>query len=272
MKIFLEKLLCVLAITFIYICLIPYIFIGISVRLVNKRLSVIMTSYWAFLIWYFFRRILGLSYVIKGNHNLKKKNYLVITNHIGSFDFMIINDIFYENGMMKNLKYIVKDQLKYVPIFYQTICLLNFLILKRNFEEDKNKIIEFMKSLAKNEIPACLILYPEGTRFTEEKKLKSWEFCEKTGNQKFNNVLFPRFKGLELIGSTVDQSYIDEIADITIIHKEKDVPSLWQILFTEIKGEVEINVKTTPIKDISNFKEFLLESFRRKDLILEKNK
>lgn len=232
-----------------------------------------MATLWGFMGWSLCSCILRMSYKLNGKNILKKnRNYLVCSNHIGSLDFMIINELFREAGMLPDMKYIVKYELRFVPIFYQLIFLMNFLIVKRNFEEDKKKIKEYLETMSKYRIPACLILYPEGSRFSEAKRNKCWEFCEKTGNVKLNNVLFPRFKGLELIGSSIDHTYMSDVADITLIHKTKEVPPLWKVLFTEIKGEVDFHIKVTPIKDIKNFKEFLLESFKRKDVLIEQKK
>ncbi|KAF9764087.1 putative 1-acyl-sn-glycerol-3-phosphate acyltransferase 4 [Nosema granulosis] len=270
MGISIIKIACFTAIILLLLCAIPYILLAYIVRIFNKPLSIKMTSCWAFVYWSLFGIIFRRSYVLKGSNVLKHKtNYLVVSNHIGSMDFMVLNELFREKRMLQNLKYIVKYQLRFIPIFYQMISLANFLIVKRDFQQDKKRIIEYLETMAKHKIPSCLILYPEGSRFTEEKKEKCWEFCERTGNVKLSNVLFPRFRGIELIGSKVNKDYITDIADITIIHKNKNVPPLWRVLFTEFKEEIVFDIRTIPLIDVKNYKEFLTESFIRKDNLIE---
>ncbi|ORD92905.1 hypothetical protein ECANGB1_2806 [Enterospora canceri] len=93
-------------------------------------------------------------------------------------------------------KYIYKDSLKFIPIFYQICSLSNFLRVCRCFEKDKDRIETFCK---RNMDGCYLVLFPEGTRLCRKSAVASVSFCNKNKIERFKNVLCPRYKGYKTI-------------------------------------------------------------------------
>lgn len=264
------KVLILLLISLIFLAFVPMYIILFPVHLVNKKITLYLSTYLTYSIWSLTGLIFKLSSKIESGTVLDKKNYLIVSNHLGSIDFMLINEVAERSGMISHLKYAVKDGLKYFPIFYQGLLFTGFLVLKRSFEIDKDKIVSYFNYFKNNNIPIWFVLYPEGSRFTEKLKLRSWEYSEKKDYPKFNHVLFPRYKGFKLICEQLNGSGIEYIADITFGYSKKDVPPLWKIFFGSPGGVFKYDIKITPIAEIDDYEKFIYDSFARKDKILEK--
>ena len=138
------------------------------------------------------------------------KPKILISNHIIDLDFIIYSIIF-SNTPLKSInigmaKKIVGYQL---PICGYLGILTGDIFLHRKIEMDifkLNKKINFDN----------LLIFPEGTCFTEGRKLISDNYCDKNKLIKFNYHLYPRMTGITtIIQSNKDIKYI---YDFTLIY------------------------------------------------------
>ncbi|TBU05033.1 acyltransferase [Hamiltosporidium tvaerminnensis] len=200
------------------------------------------------------------------------ENCIVVSNHIGAFDFLLINEVARKKKMLKNVKFIIKKSMKWVPIFGWGLICLNFVFVERNFLKDKLNILKWTKNVKKNKIPFWIVIYPEGSRFTDAVKNHSDKFCIENGIEPLKNVIYPKTKGFNLICNEL-RNYVDTIIDLTVEYSEsgnKNVPTLSTVLFGRTNGTVRIKSKVCKIKDIENYDQFIVERFRKKDLIISK--
>lgn len=251
-----------LPITFISIII---IFISLITRIFSHRLSVKVATVNSLIIWTVFDLIFKISFNFKVPE-IPKDNFIVISNHIGSADFMLINGL--NKHHFKDSKYTIKQSLWKIPIFYQGCILLDFLILRRSFDKDKAVIKEFMEKLKGSAIPAWFVLFVEGHRFTEARKVDSDKFCRERGIEPFKNTLCPRVKGFELIFENLKDSYIKKVLDVTFYCNNN--LTFFNILFSGCVYDLKCDVRTVDLNDIKNPSVFLFDAFRRKDELIDK--
>lgn len=250
---------------------IPYLFVTVGILLIswlcsfrNKKLSIRIASITSYLSWSIFDLSLKLSSKIT-IPEIPKDSFLVISNHISSGDFMLVNAI--NKHLFKDSKYTIKQSLRAIPIFYQGCVLLNFLVLKRNFEMDRPAIEVYLDNLKRMKMPLWFVLFVEGHRFTEERKKESDRFCSERNIEPYKNVLCPRVKGFELIADKLRGSYIKKVLDLTFYCKNP--PTLTDVLFSGKVFDIKVDVRIVDLEDIKNPAAFLEESFRRKDKLID---
>lgn len=264
-KIFLSILLLLSLVLFVPVVVVSYL-----VSFVSKSFSVKIATICSFICWKLFNLIFSLTSKINYSE-IPEGDYLVISNHISAVDFVLINHV--NQHRFSNSKYVFKKDLKFIPVFYQACLLLKFLVVARNFQQDFNKIISYIKEIKENKYPIWFVLFPEGSRFTETKKASSVKFCQKRGIAPFSNVLAPRYKGFDLIQRNLANSYINKILDLTFYCQEEDF-SFFNLLFTAKRFNFICDHRICFFDQIHDPAKFLDDSFRRKDKLIEewKNK
>lgn len=73
------------------------------------------------------------------------------------------------------------------------------ICIKRNFDQDKQYIINKINSIKLNNKKTIIVLFPEGTTFCKETILKSNNWCLKNNIDNFKNIIAPRILGYNLI-------------------------------------------------------------------------
>lgn len=263
-----AKIVLLLALAIVQTACIPFIILGYPVYMFNKPLCIRLSTFITYAVWSLTSMVFNLSATMDGENIMDDDDYLIISNHLGAIDFMLINEIAGPNGMIGHLKYVVKDSLKVFPVFYQTIVYAGFLVLRRNFESDRTSIVRYFDLFKKNKIPVWFMLYPEGSRFTEKLKLDSWEYSDMKKMNRLDNVLLPRYKGFKLICEQLRKSRIKNVADITFFYLDGETPALWEFFLRDLRGTFRYDIKITPIDEIDDYREFLYRSFERKDALI----
>tara|TARA_B100001250_G_C19688240_1_gene739065 strand:+ start:269 stop:1129 length:861 start_codon:yes stop_codon:yes gene_type:complete len=177
---------------------------------------------------------------INGFQKLDSTNwYLVTANHQSWADIFILQSITNRNIPM--LKFFMKDILKWVPIIGLAWWALDMPFLKRYSKEKLEKnpelrgkdIVQMKKSFGRySRYPVSIFSFAEGTRFTEEKKIKQ--------KSPYERLLVPKTGGIALALSTMP--YIKSFINFTIKYDSKD-RTFWKFLcgkMNDVKVEVEI--------------------------------
>lgn len=252
-------------ILFLFLCCsFPILALSYFAGFFSLRLQIQIAKIVCYTTWSILNIIFGLTCSIE-EKSIPKGNYVVISNHINAIDFVLINRLNKYN--FSDAKYAFKRSLICIPIFYQTCVLLKFLVLYRNFETDRCFIEKHINDLKKYLIPVWFILFCEGTRFTRKKHQESVKFCKEKGITPFTNVLCPRHKGFSILIDNLRNSYIKKVLDLTFYCKDETF-SLYNMLFTAKKYNFKMDYRLVDIDSIHDTKEFLEESFRRKDRII----
>lgn len=113
----------------------------------------------------------------------------------------------------------------------------------------------------------CLVLYPEGTRLTKEKREYSRRYAELKGLTPTDNVLLPRYKAFTAIVTTL-RDHIDSVVDATFMY-EADEPTIKSTLAGTASTVVHAHMNYYPIKDLPQGEEqlekWLLDRWYEKD-------
>ena len=177
---------------------------------------------------------------VNGFQKLDSKNwYLVTANHQSWADIFVLQSITNRNIPM--LKFFMKDVLKWVPIIGLAWWALDMPFLKRYSKDQLEKnpklrgrdIEQMKKSFGRySRYPVSIFSFAEGTRFTEDKKLK-----QKSPYQK---LLIPKTGGIALALSTMP--YIKSFINFTIKY-DSEHRTFWKFLcgkMNDVTVEVEI--------------------------------
>ena len=212
-----------------------------------------------------------IKIIFTGDEIPEKENVILVSNHQQMTDITALFRLARQKKRLGDLKWFVKDVLKYVPGIGWGMLFLDCLFLKRDWSSDKSYIDKTFRKFIDEEIPIWTISFVEGTRVTEKKISKSQEYAEKAGLKKLKHVLIPRTKGFvaTVLGL---KDHIDAIYDVTIGY-EKGVSNLWQWCEGYVR-KVHIDVRRFSKSELpSDEKEldlWLKQRFAEKDKLLEK--
>lgn len=151
-------------------------------------------------------------YNLNNNHDIVGNKNLIISNHPMELDFLLGCIFFNETNLYNKNVGIVKKMVGYqIPTLGFFGLLSGDIFLHRNINYDINKL--------NTEINFNLMLiYPEGTCFSKQRKLISDKYCDLNNLPKFRYHIYPRITGIDLILS--NNPDIKYIYDLTIIYDE----------------------------------------------------
>lgn len=215
------------------------------------------------------RRFLGVQVEITGDEVLADEDVILLSNHQSMADIPVLFDLAWRKERLGDLKWYVKDVLKYVPGIGWGMLFLDCLFIKRNWTADRDKIRQTFRRIVADRVPVWIVSFAEGTRFTPSKADRSAAYAADKGLPVLERVLLPRTKGvvatLEGLGD-----HADAILDCTIGYHD-GIPTLWQW----IKGfvpRVSLHVRRFPVgtlpKDDEDRTAWLVERYREKDQLL----
>lgn len=115
-----------------------------------------------------------------------------------------------------------------------------FVYIKRCWNLDKltfGKVVNYFAELSYN---YSLLLFPEGTDFTESTKAKSDSYARKNDLETYDYVLHPRTTGfVYLTQQMLDKGALDAVYDVTLVYPDV-VPQNEAVL---LKGNFPKQVK-----------------------------
>jgi 1-acyl-sn-glycerol-3-phosphate acyltransferase len=189
----------------------------------------ICNSWFGFLRWSL-ESAIGVEFRQTGDTYPWRENGFLIANHQAMADIPGLIAIAHRSGRMGDLKWFVKDPLKWVPGIGWGMRFLDCLFVKRNWTADKAKVTATFAKIRDESIPFWVVSFLEGTRLTPAKLARSQAFAAKQGLPKLDHVMLPRTKGfeatLEGLGATNQAVY-----DATIAY-EGPAPSLLELFFS----------------------------------------
>ena len=173
-------------------------------------------------------------------------------------------------GRLGDMKWIVKDPIKYVPGVGWGMLFLDCIFVKRDWTKDRESIRKTFARLRDNDVPVWLLSFSEGTRITPAKLEKSQQYAREHGLFTPRHVQVPRTKGF-LATMEGLRDHVDAVYDLTLGYEE-GVPTLWQY----VKGyapRAHLHVKRHAIdtlpQDAEALSAWILDRFQEKDELLE---
>ena len=182
---------------------------------------------------------------------------IVISNHQSWFDIPIIHHVITDTGPI--IKFLIKRQLVWVPIIGWLCWILGFPRLYRGQghrarEKDYETIRKFSERATTH--PGAVLIYPEGTRFTETKREKQ--------NSPYKHLLKPRMGGLRILKEAANPD--TPIIDVTIKYVGGN-NNFWEGMHGATK-DVDVIVKVYRLRDIHDLRKWLNERWREKEKII----
>jgi 1-acyl-sn-glycerol-3-phosphate acyltransferase len=235
-------------------------------RFVNRNLA----RSWFSTLALFLENLPGLEFVQTGDALPSKENAFVVANHQSGADIPAIIVLARRCRRTADLKWFVKDVIKWLPGIGWGMLFLDCLFVKRNWNADKEKILATFERLRRNRVPFFLLSYVEGTRLTPAKLERSRDFCRKAGLPVLTHVMTPRTRGfeatLEGLGAMADAIY-----DVTIAfegYPTGHAPGAGALFFGPLH-RVHLHVRRFPTADLPASKEgrvqWILDRFSEED-------
>lgn len=207
--------------------------------------------------------------IVTGDHVPMRENAVVLANHQQMPDITYLMMFARTRDRLGDLKWFVKNQLKYVPGVGWGMVFLDCLFVKRDWAEDEGSIQRTFAGIVQDRVPLWLILFAEGTRFSPEKLERSRVYAEERGLRPTEHVLQPRTKGFVASVQGL-RGHIDAVYDVTIGY-EVGVPTLWQFI-KGLSDVAHLHVHRTPIAQMPRTDEELTDwihqRFQAKDQLL----
>lgn len=167
----------------------------------------------------------------KDREHIGKEHIVVTMNHTYEIDWLMAWILAERYNIIGGTKIYGKEVLKYVPSMGWSWVFVESIFLKRDWKIDQKRIHDGVKELVSfpDGYFFTLLLFPEGTRFTQEKHEASLEVCRQKGYPELKHHLLPRTKGfaysmLEMKGK------VKAVYDCTIGFKDEAEPSLMNVL------------------------------------------
>ncbi|XP_074640968.1 1-acyl-sn-glycerol-3-phosphate acyltransferase epsilon-like [Tubulanus polymorphus] len=212
------------------------------------------------LILFFFEHYPGVEVVFYGDYEEikgKKENVLYICNHQCTIDWAVANMLALRCNSLGQLRYVLKDELKYLPLYGYYFRQHGCVYVKRARKFVPKKTAEQVEQL--RGLPFWLVIFPEGTRFNPTKKQvieKSQKYAESEGLEVFEHVLTPRVKATHM-GVNMLKGHIDALYDLTIAYSDSTdstgkritAPSMAAIVGGSV-SKIHVHVKRIDINEV----------------------
>lgn len=242
---------------------------GAAFRAVNRLFA---RSWFNCLSWVL-ERVLGVEFRVTGDPLPPRENAFVIANHQSGCDIPALVVLATRCRRAGDLKWFVKDPIKWVPGIGWGLQFLDCIFVKRNWTADKDKILATFERLRAHQVPFWILSFVEGTRLTPAKLLRSQEYCRKAGLPVPRFSMSPRTRGfeatLEGLGALTDAVY-----DVTLGFEGYEVglvPGLRELFFGGM-NRVHVHVRRYAAAALPADREgrvaWVLARFEEKDQLL----
>jgi 1-acyl-sn-glycerol-3-phosphate acyltransferase len=236
--------------------------------LFNKQINRgVCWSFFGFLS-FMLESMLGVEFVQSGDALSSEENVFLIANHQAMADIPVVVTVARRSHRQQDVKWFVKDPLKWLPGIGWGMLFMDCVFVKRNWAEDKAKVLATFARLRQSEFPFWMVSFLEGTRMHPHKLAKSQAFATRHGLQPLQHLLLPRTRGFEATLSGLEGK-LNALYDCTIAYEGK-APNLWE-LFVKVR-KIHVHVRRFPVSaiplDDAGRGLWVNELYRQKDALL----
>jgi 1-acyl-sn-glycerol-3-phosphate acyltransferase len=159
---------------------------------------------------------------------------LVVANHQSWVDILVLQRIL--NRRVPFMKFFLKRELFWVPFLGLAWWSLDYPFLERSSTPAKD-LDTIQKASEKFTLtPVSIMVFAEGTRFTQEKRIRQ--------GSRFRHLLKPKVGGLTALFQGMG-THIGSIIDVTIAYPG-GTPTFWEFLCGRVE-EVRVQVEVIPM-------------------------
>ena len=208
--------------------------------------------------------------VFSGTDVPPRENALLVANHQQMPDITAIMKFAKTKDRIGDLKFFVKQQLKWVPGLGWGMQFLDCIYIDRDWAADRASIEKTFSKIVNHEIPIYLVSFVEGTRLTMSKFEAAKAYARDHGLREPRQTLVPRTKGF---AASVEglRCHMVAVYDLTIGY-EVGVPSLWQYIKGLVK-RVHVHVRRFEIESLpeseDDLRQWLHDRWEEKDDLLD---
>ncbi len=226
-------------------------------------------TWWGWCVTYV-ERFQGVHVVVTGDALPRDENAIVVANHRDYSDIVMLLCLGARERRLGDMKWFVKDVLKYLPGVGWGMLFLDCIFVKRDWTADRASIEKVFAKVKNNDISIWLMSFLEGTRLTPGKLASSQRYMATLNLDPTNRVMVPRTKGFVASVRGLG-SHLQAVYDVTIAH-EGPVLKLLEL----IKGNPRnvhmhvrrFSVQELPLRD-SALAEWAIQLFAEKEKLLE---
>lgn len=191
-----------------------------------------------------------------------KGHYLVFCNHQSGVDILALQHCL--NRKAPFGRFLLKQQLIWVPVLGAAWWALDMAFLRRYSKQElirnpalRGKDLENAARACEKlkHIPVSMMTFPEGTRFTQQKREQQ--------NSPYKHLLRPRYGGVGQALYSFDDA-LDCLIDVTITYPHGK-PSVWQYLSGQVK-KISIMIQMRPIDENLRGRNFREDARAKNDL------
>lgn len=240
-----------------------------SFKIFRRANSAIAGSWWGLCVHageFFY----GIKIIVSGDEIPRNENSVVVLNHQSMTDITVLLAYAKSKGRLGDLKWFVKDIIKYFPGVGWGMLFLNCLFIKRNWTEDKKYIHNMFEKILRHSIPLWLVSFVEGTRVRPSKLAQSQKYAQENGLPLLKHLLLPRTKGFVASVQAL-RPHLQAVYDITVGYVQ-EVPTLWQWVCGDVR-KVFVHVQRFPIQTLPqkdpDLSQWLMKLFVTKDNLLD---
>lgn len=208
----------------------------------------------------------GIEIRFLGERVPMRENALLLSNHQTMTDVMVLLCFGWRCGRLGDLKFFVKDVVKWVPGVGWGMKFLDCVYVKRDWAKDRASIEKLFAKYRRDDIPLFLVSFLEGTRLTPKKLAGAQAFAEARGHYVPQHTLVPRTKGFlaTMLGL---RDHLDAVYDITIAYPDF-TPTLPDCFAAKVE-RIDIHITRYAIADLpedeSELSDWVFERFVEKD-------
>jgi 1-acyl-sn-glycerol-3-phosphate acyltransferase len=203
-------------------------------------------TWWALFVMYA-ERFQGVHVVITGDTIPQDENAILVANHRDYSDILMLLFIGAQKARLGDMKWFIKDVLKYLPGVGWGMLFLDCIFVKRNWMADRASVEKTFAKIKQENIPIWLVSFLEGTRLTPKKLEASQRYMASLNLTPTRHVMFPRTKGFVASVRGLG-SHIQAVYDVTIAY-EGPVLKLWELMKGN-PGTVHLHVRRYPVQDL----------------------
>ena len=199
-----------------------------------------------------------------------RENVMVTVNHQDMADITTLFRLARRQKRIGDLKWFVKDMIKYVPGIGWGMIFLDCIFVKRNWKKDKERLNKQLSRFEIDQIPIWTLSFVEGTRLRPHKLEQSQVYAQQQGVEPHQHLLIPRTKGFCLTLGAL-RTHLDAVYDATIGYVD-GVPTLWQWCRGDV-SHVNVHVRRFAISEVPVLEEelsqWLKDRWYEKDQLLD---
>ncbi|GKV26558.1 hypothetical protein SLEP1_g35840 [Rubroshorea leprosula] len=178
----------------------------------SRKVTSLFFGSWLALWPFVFEKINKTKVIFYGDIVPARERVLLISNHRTEVDWMYLWDLALRKGCLGYIRYILKSSLMKLPVFGWGFYILEFIPVERKWEVDGPKMCHMLSTFKDPRDPLWLVLFPEGTDFSEQKCIRNQKYAAENGLPIMKNVLLPKSKGfsacLEELRGSLDAGFV----------------------------------------------------------------